>query len=1046
MFLPRVSIERPVLATVFSLALVVFGIVGYSELPVRELPNIEFPVVSVATALPGASPEVVETEITEILEEELNGIQGIDFMRSVSNEQESAITIQFVLERDIDAAAQDVRDRVARVRHKLPEDAIEPRVRKIDADAQAIMWVALYSNSRSPMELLDFGTNVVKPRFETVSGVGQVLSGGSAKQAIRIELDRERLAAYGVALSDVLRALAEENVEIPSGRVEGSVREFVVKTNGEFYTPEGFAGLIVTYTDDQPVRLGEVASVRHGVENERTLARFNGIATTGLGIVKQSGANTLSVAREVKARIEALRPELPSGFEITVAFDQSTFIEQSVAEVQYALVIAGVLVVLIIFVFLQSGRTTLIPSVVMPVAIIGTFAAMRFLGFTINNLTLMALTLVVGVVVDDAIIVLENVYRHMESGADRMHAALTASSEIAFAVVATTLALVAVFVPVGFMSGIQGQFFHEFGITVTVAVCISSFVALTLTPMLCSKFLEVGTTARRPGVLGAVARAFDAGMGRLSDGYATALVTALRHRVLVVLLLVGAVGASAFMVSEIGKEFVPSDDRGYMIASIKTPEGSTLAHHDHYQKAVENLLDATPEIRSYFSLVAPSSGGYGKVNSGIMFVRLVDFAERSLSTEQVIGKLRKKAAAIVGADAYFFTTNPMRRSNRGKPLEFVLQHPDLDVLADYSHRLLNAAHEIEGFADVAIDLEVNKPQLSVTIDRDRTAALGIPTIDIAESMRVLLGGDTVSHYTRGNERYDVIAQLAPGDRFSPEDLAGIYLRSGSGELVPISNVVSIEETVGPSAVNHYERKRSVVLDANLVGIDQGAAIERIEELAASMLPEGFTTTLAGEAREFRRGAGGLNVTLVLAIAAIFLVLAAQFESFIHPFTIMLALPLATFGALAGLMALGMTLNVYSFIGIIMLMGLVTKNSILLIDYINILRARGTEARHAIVESGRTRLRPILMTAVSTIFGILPIALGLGAGSEARRPLGVAVVAGMTTSTMLTLFVVPVVYSMLDDAQGWLRRRRAQGRRKGKTSGDRVDQLDQVELA
>lgn len=1014
MFLPRISIQRPVLATVFSLTLILFGITGYSRLPVRELPNVEFPIVSVVTVLPGASPEVVETEVTEVLEEQLNGIEGLDVLTSQSREQVSRITLQFDLARDIDAAAQDVRDRVGRVIDRLPEDVDQPRVRKVDADAQAIMWIALYSDSRERMELIDVADNVIKPRLEAVPGVGQIIVGGSNRRAMRVEVSRDALAAYNVTVAEIMDAARAENVDIPSGRIEGTWREFVVKTEGEFSTPEGFASLVITYRNGQPIRLGDVAEVRHGYENERTMARFSGVPTTGLGIVKQSRANTLDVARGVKETVRDLEDELPEGFKLMVAFDQSGFIEQSVDEVKQSLLIAGLLVVIIIFVFLQSVRSTLIPSIVIPVALVATFGAMYFLDFTINNLTLMALTLVVGVVVDDAIIVLENVYRHMEMGEERMLAALKASEEIAFAVVSTTLTLVAVFVPIAFLSGVVGRFFFEFGISVAIAVCASSFVALTLTPMLCSRFLQLGTTATQTGVFGVAARAFDRWLESISRVYVSGLRWTLRHRALMIVLLVGAVFSSVAAFQNVGKEFVPDDDRGYFIASIKTPEGSSLSYQDFYQRKVETLLDETPEIRSFFSIVALSSGGPGAVNSGIMFVRLVDPDQRSLSTQQVVNKMRGAAANIVGADAYFFISNPLRGGSRGKPLQFVVQHPDFPALAESSARLLEAARDIEGITDVDTDLELNKPQLSVTIDRDKAALLGVSARDIADTLRILFGGETITRFKRGNELYDVILQLEATDRFTPADLARVYARTSTSDLVPLANIVNIKETVGPSEVNHYDRRRSVVLDANLQGLDLGAALDRMTALAAEILPQGFTTTLSGESREFRRGSEGLSFTFFLAIAAIYLVLAAQFESFVHPLTIMLALPLATLGALAGLLVFGMTLNVYSFIGIIMLMGLVTKNSILLVDYTNILRRQGLEVGEALLEAGRTRLRPILMTAVSTIFGILPIALGLGAGSESRRPLGVAVVAGMLVSTALTLLVVPVVYKMFDD--------------------------------
>jgi multidrug efflux pump len=1026
-FLPRFCIDRPVFATVLSLALLVLGAVGYSRLPVRELPDIEFPIVSVTTVLPGASPEVVETEITEILEEELNGIEGIDVIQSISTEQVSAITLQFELERNIDAAAEDVRDRVGRVRNRLPDDAEQPQVVKFDVSAETIMWVAVFSSTRSVFEISQFAEKFLKPRLQTLPGVGSVRVGGANEQAMRVEIDRVRLATYALTVSDVVDSLRAQNVEVPSGRVESQWREFVVKTEGEFDTPEGFATIVLTYRGGSPVRLGDVATIRYGFENERTTANYSGMRTTGLGIVKQSRANTLATAAAVRKALEEIRPQLPEGYDVQIAFDQSPFIAEAVADVRDTILEAGVLVIAVIFVFLQGFRSTLIPSVAIPVSTIATFGVIYFLGFTINNLVLMALTLVVGVVVDDAIIVLESSYRHMEEGRDRVAAAKAAVDEIAFPVIATTLTLVAVFVPIAFLGGTVGRFFFEFGITVSVAVLVSSFVALTLTPMLCSKLLSLATTANRRNVFGAAARRFDAALERLASRYSRLLTIALSHRTWTVGIVTIAVVLSVFFFLGVGKEFIPQDDRGYFTVSVKTPEGATMAYQERYQRRIEELLDDTPEVRSYFSIVAIGRAGPGRVNEGIMFVRLHARAQRERGADQILSDLRRRAAGVPGADAFFFQFNPLTYGSGSKPLGFVVQHNDFEMLARHSQALRDRVAEMPGFVDVDTNLEVNKPQLDVRIARDKANSLGISASEIADTLRVLLGSAAVTTYKRGNDRYDVIVQLQASDRLRPSDLRSIYLRTSEGEIVPLSHVVDITESVGPSAVNHYNRRRSVVLDANLDGLDLGAAIKRVTEEARRILPEGFTTTLSGQSREHARGATGLAFTFLLAVVAIYLILAAQFESFVHPFTIMLALPLATFGALAALYVLGMNLSVYGYIGIIMLMGLVTKNSILLVDYANQRRREGTAARDAMTAAGRTRLRPILMTAVSTIVGVLPIALGFGPGAESRRPLGVAVVVGMTTSSLLTLVVVPVVYTLLADAGDKLRLRRRAGR-------------------
>jgi multidrug efflux pump len=787
-FLPRLCIERPVFATVLSLALLVFGVVGYARLPVRELPDIEFPIVSVTTVLPGASPEVVETEITEILEEELNGIEGIDIIESVSTEQVSNITLQFELERDIDTAAEDVRDRVSRVRSRLPEDAEEPQVAKFDVSAETIMWVAVYSTSRNVFEISELAEKFIKPRLQTLPGVGSVRVGGSNEQAMRIEIDRKLLANYALTVTDVVDALRAQNVEVPSGRVEGKWREFVVKTQGEFNTPEGFATIVLSYRDDTPVRLGDVASIRYGFENERTNANYTGRTTTGLGIVKQSRANTLEVAAAVKAALEEIRPQLPDGFDLQIAFDQSPFIAEAVAEVRDAMLEASVLVVAVIFVFLQGFRSTLIPSLAIPVSVIATFGVIHFLGFTINNLVLMALTLTIGVVVDDAIIVLENAYRHMENGQDRMTAARTASDEIAFAVVATTLTLVAVFVPIAFLGGTVGRFFFEFGITVAVAIFISAFVALTLTPMLCSRLLSLGTSASRPGLVGAVARGFDRSIERFATHYERLLHTALSHRVWTVVLVLAAVACSVLLFFGVGKEFLPQDDRDYFMVSVKTPEGSTVAYQSRYQRRVEELLDATPDVKSYFSIVAIPRGGPGRVNEGIMFVRMLPRADRDRSADEILGDLRRRATAIAGADVFFFQFNPLQQSGGSKPVGFVVQYNDFNVLAENAELLRDRVADIPGFVDVDTNLEVNKPQLDVRISRDKANSLGISASEIAGTLRVLLGSDAVTTYKRGNDRYDVVVQLQASDRLRPSDLSAIYLRTSAGEVVPLSNL------------------------------------------------------------------------------------------------------------------------------------------------------------------------------------------------------------------------------------------------------------------
>jgi multidrug efflux pump len=1037
------SIRRPVLATVATAALVVFGLISYTRMPVRELPDVEFPYVSVATVLPGASAEVVETEVTEVLEDEIGSIEGIRTITSESTDQRSSITIEFNLERNVDIAAQDVRDKVARVRRTLPEEAEEPQVTKLDANAQPIMWIALTAPHRTPTELTEYADNVIKDRLQNLPGVGSIRVAGERRPAVLITLDRNRLGARDLTVTEVVNALRDENVELPSGRVESAMREFVVKTQGDFAAAAAFNELIITYRDDRPVRIRDVGIAKPGVENERNLGRFNGVPTTGLGILKQSDANTVAVADHVLAELERIRADLPRGYELRIAFDGSRFIRDSLTEVRQTLGIAVILVTLVIFFFLRSMRSTLIPAITIPVAIIATFAVMHVLDFTINTLTLLGLTLVVGVLVDDAIIVLENIYRHLEAGEPRVQAAHRGTDEIAFAAIATTLALVAVFTPVAFLQGVSGRFFYEFGITVAVATCISTVVALTLTPMLCSRYLRLPAVGQDASRFQRLLDRAEAPFERLAGHYAKAIAWALGRRSFIVAGSILTVVALGVLVVATGKEFVPQDDRGSFMGTVKTPEGSTIAYQDRYQRQVEEVLTSTPEIRSYFSVIGMSGGA---VNSGMLFVRMLDRADRELSQDEVLAGLRGRLARIPGAQSTLMTFNPNMGGGRGKPFSFVLQHPDFDQLAKYAPLVTEAIAAIPGMRDVDSDLELEKPQLDVTINREKAAGLGISAREIATTLSTLLAGQDVTRFRRGNKRYDVIVRLEADDRATPTDVVAIPVRSRGGTLVPLSSVLGVTETVGPNSLNHFNRQRAVEIDAGLDGITVAEAIAAARGVTDRILPDGFTTMLTGESREFAAGAGNLSIAFLLGLVMVYLVLAGQFESFMHPLTIMLAVPLGMFGGIGALYIFGMTLNIYSVIGLIMLMGLVTKNSILLVDLTLTLERRGEPRELALREAGQLRLRPILMTAFSTIFGVLPIALAVGAGSISRQPLGVAVAAGMTVSTVLTLIVVPVVYSLLGDLGDWINTRRGGGLPEPVAAGMPVARIDRRRAA
>lgn len=1013
MFISDKSIERPVLTTVLMAAILLMGWLGYRNLTIRELPQIDFPVVSVTTILPGASPEVVETEVTEELEAEINTIEGIRNLTSVSGDGTSIVTVEFEMQRDIDVALQDVRDKISRVRGELPDDVEEPVIQKLDPDAQPIIWLAVSNPSLSLTEVNEYADNVIKERLQNLPGVGSVMFGGERRFAVRIRLDAQKLAAYRLTVPDIRRALEEGNVEIPSGRIESTTREFSVRTEGQFATPEEFNDLIVAWREDVPVRVSDVGVAEAGVENERSLARFNGEPTIGIGIIRQPDANTVDVAHRVHEEVERLRVTAPSGYSISFATDRSIFIEQAVREVQEALFIAFLLVVAVIFLFLHSGRATLIPTAAIPVSLIGALAGLYFFGFSINLLTLMALVLVIGIVIDDAIVVLENVYRHMEEGERAREAARRGTGEIAFAVIAISLTLIIVFLPLGFISGVVGRLFREFAFTVVMAVAISAFVSLTLTPMLCSRYLRLGQPR---GFLGYV----EESIKRLSERYCQALRWSLAHRNIVLVSALGTLLLSLGIMAAMGKEFSPPEDRGMFMAMVVGPEGATLDYTDRYLRGLERMVDETEGVESYFSAIALGIGGPASVSQGFIFIHLLD--KRELSQFEIMDRVRAKARELAGVNVFLVSFSAFEAGGRGKPLQYVIQHPELERLTQASEEMQARMRAIPGLIEVDSDLRLDKPKLSVTVNRNKAAALGIRVADVATTLQVLLGGRDLSKFRRGSERYDVVVQLQRGDRASPEDLRSIYIRGDGGQLVQLANVVELEEGVGPSRINHFNRMRAATLDASLDGIPLGTALQEVDGIAAELLGPGFQTEVTGEAQLFRESLSSLSFALLMAVVAVYLVLAGQFESFVHPFTIMLALPMALFGAVASLAALGMTINIYSMIGLIMLIGLVTKNSILLVDYTNTLRGRGLSREEAVIQAGGVRLRPILMTSVTVIIGVLPIALALGAGAEVRRPLGVAVVGGMTVSTVLTLFVIPVFYLAMDDALEWARRR------------------------
>ncbi|MGA0437465.1 MAG: efflux RND transporter permease subunit [Limisphaerales bacterium] len=1033
MRLPELSIQRPVLATMMSLALVLFGAISLSRLPVRELPDIDPPIVNVTTVYPGANASVVETEITERLEEVINNVTGIKTLTSESREQVSNITIEFNLSRDIDIAAQDVRDRVSRVRGRLPENIDEPVISKQDSDARPIMWIGMSSDRFTPLEMTDLAEKQIKNRLQTVEGVSSIFIGGEQRFAIRLWLDSEKMAAHQVTVLDVQRALTEQNVELPSGRVENWDREMTIQTQGELKTVAQFNQLVIRQDRDRFVRLRDIGYAAEGVENERTGARNNGKPCIFLGVVKQSKANSVSVSHGIRDQLELVRPTLPDGIEMVVNYDESNFVEDSIREVWFTLAFAFLLVVTVIYVFLHNFRATLVPAVAIPVSIVASFAVMHLMGYSINILTLLALVLSIGIVVDDAIVVLENIHRHIEEGLSPFQAALKGMKEITFAVIATTVALVAVFIPLAFQSSTTGRLFVEFAIAIVAAVVVSTFVALSLTPMMASRILQ--SSNRKPGGL---VRLFERVMQGLTQGYRGLLEGLLNRSAIVRLGMLGALAvvlllASRLLYTHLEGDFLPEEDKGRLLCFVIAPEGSTTEYTNRMLLQMEEILSKTPEVEIYGSLVAPGFSGPGLANNGIVFVHLAK--ERDRTVQEMVnapdGLRSQFFSQVEGAIAIPNIPKTINRSFRS-PFQVVIQAGDLEQLDGFVTDFVNQLRQSGFIQNVQSSFEMNKPELKLDIDRDRASALRVSIQDISRTLQILFGGLDISRIKRDGKEYDVIAQLERTSRLTPEHLDRIYVRNQDGRLIQLSSIVRRQVGVAPNKIERYNRIRSATISGTPMGVTMGTAVSRVKEMLEAQMPAGFLYDWSGESRDLQDAGQEIGWVLVLALVFVYMVLASQFESLLHPLTVMLTVPLAAVGALGLLWLIGalgrvgwmplvpaMNVNLFSQIGMVLLVGLVTKNGILLVEFANQLRAQGLSAREAMTQSGLVRLRPILMTAISTISGILPIAIGFGAGAESRRPMGVVVVGGMMTSTFLTLFVIPLVYTLFADVSASL---------------------------
>jgi multidrug efflux pump len=1009
MSLFELCIRRPVLATVLSLLVLVIGAISYTRLAVREYPKIDEPVVSVQTNYPGASADVVESQITKVLEDSLAGIEAVELMTSASRSETSQINVRFRLTRDPDSAAADVRDKVARVRARLPDGIDEPVIAKVETDAFPILWMAVTQGSRTPIEVSDYLARYVKPRLSVLPGAADVWIFGERRMSMRINVDRDRLAGYRLTVQDVEDALRRQNVELPSGRIESTKREFNIVAATDLQTAQQFEQAIIASVNGYPVRLGDVANVAVGAVNERVIARFKGEPSINMGVVKQATGNPLELSQAVRAEIVKINASLPPGMKITVVYDSSVFIDRSIKSVFSTIGEAVILVVLVIFFFLRNLRATLIPLVTIPVSLVGAFALMYAFGFTINTLTLLAMVLAIGLVVDDSIVVLENIFRNIEHGMPRKEAAIKGTKEIGFAVIAMTLTLVAVFAPLAFSTGRTGRLFIEFALALAGAVLVSGFVALTLSPMMCSKLLS--HQARH----GRMYNLIDGVLIRLTGGYARSLVWVLGHRWIVLALWAVVVAVGGLMFSLIRSELAPLEDRAVIFGRLQSPPGATVDYTSDNLRAVESYYETIPEAAAYNAVA-----GFPTVDFGNAILRLKPWEERKRKQQDITRELNQKLSQLPGVIGFAVNPPSLGQSPRSLPIEYVIMaqipYPELDRIVS---EFLGEMSKYPGVQALQTDLRLNTPELRVDVNRDKLGDLGISVQTIGLTLQTMLGGRQVTRFKKDGEQYDVIVQVAPRDRTRPNDISDIYVRSRDGTMVQLANVVGVLEGVSPQSLNHFQRLRAVTITGLLApGYTLGEALTVMDETAKRVLPQDALTDLNGQSREFRDARGGFYLTLALALIFIYLVLSAQFESFADPFVIMLSVPLSMTGALLALWATGGTWNIYSQIGVVTLVGLITKHGILIVEFSNQLRERGEELFTSVKHAAVLRLRPILMTTGAMVLGAVPLATAVGAGAESRIQIGWVIVGGMAFGTPLTLYVVPTVYTLV---RQWLDR-------------------------
>jgi len=1003
MQLPEICIKRPVFATVMSLIILLVGLISYTRLSVREYPRIDEPVVSVSVTYRGASAEVVESQVTKPLEDSLSGIEGVEVMTSQSRSETSRINVRFTLKRDPDSAAADVRDKVARARGKLPDTIDEPIIAKVEADSQPIIYIAVQAGSLSTLDASDYVKRYVQPRLSVLPGAADVRIFGERQVSMRINLDRTRLAAYKLTVQDVEDAIRRQNAEIPAGRIESSTREFTVVAETDVRLPEQFNNIIVSNVGGYPVRIRDVGAAEIGPVDERVISRYNGQSSLNIGVIKQAVANPLDLSNGVRAEVAKMNEGLPPGMKLIVAYDTSVFIDRSIHSVFETIAEAVVLVVLVIYFFLRSLRATIIPIVTIPVSLVGAFGLMYLFGFTVNTLSLLAMVLAIGLVVDDAIVMLENIHRHIESGKSRKQAAIEGAREIGFAIVAMTLTLASVFAPLAFATGRTGRLFIEFALTLAGAVMVSGFIALTLSPMMCSLLLK--HESKHSWLYNRI----ESGLGAVTRGYRRLLAATLRARWVVVLLWCVVLSLGALFFTLLKSELSPIEDRGVVFGIVTAPQGSTPQYTADQIKPIEEFYSQIPEAAAYTAI-----SGFPTVVDGNAVLRLKPWEERKKKQQQITDELRPKFAAIPGAIAFPLNPPSLGQSFRSTPVEYIVMsqvpYAELQRTVD---RFLDEVRKYPGVQNLQIDLRLNTPEVRVNINRDKLSDVGVGVDTVGRTLETMLGGRQVTRFKKDGEQYDVLVQVAPVDRTTPADISDAYVRARDGSMVQLSNLVDVKEGVAPQSLNHFNRLRAVKITATLApGYAIDEALIAMNDAAKRVLPNTAQTDLDGQSREFKKSGGEIYFTFVLALLFIYLVLSAQFESFIHPFVIMLSVPLSMTGALFVLWLTGGTLNIYSQVGLVTLVGLITKHGILIVEFSNQLRAKGEDLYQAVIDSATLRLRPILMTTGAMVLGALPLALATGAGAESRTQIGWVIVGGMSFGTLLTLFVVPTAYTLL----------------------------------